>query len=88
MERFKWKGTVPGCLTAVLQVMEKEASIKKLSEFEAAQSSDWLQWGLGVVTKPLTWAWQSYFSARKYDGVYVITSLVKVYQILLVLNLQ
>ena len=77
-EHFKWKGTLPSCLPAVLQVMEREGSIRKLSEFEAAQSGDWLRWGLGVVARPLSWAWQSYFSARKYDGVYVITSLVKV----------
>ena len=78
MERFKWKGTSPSCLPTVLQVMEREANIKKLSEFEAAQNSDWVRWGLGVMSKPLTWAWRSYFSAQKYEGAYVITSLVKV----------
>lgn len=79
-ERFKWNGqTSPGCLSVVLESMERTGEVTKLSDFYSVQQQSWLSWGAGMVKKPVTWALGSYLPAQEYEGEYVINSIAKVH---------
>lgn len=77
-ERFRWNGeTSPGCLSLVLQSMEKTGEVTKLVDFYSVEQS-WLSWGVDIVKKPVTWALKPYLPAYKYEGEYVVNSVAKV----------
>ena len=79
-DRFKWKQSTPSCLFSVLQSMETCRLIVRMSEFNkpSPSTNSWLSWGVGIAAKPVSWAMKSYLPAKKYDGEYVLHSLVKV----------
>jgi hypothetical protein len=73
-ERFRWNGkTSPGCLSVVLESMERTGQVTKLTDFYAVEQS-WYSWGVGVVKKGL----KSYFQDPKYEGEYVVNCVAKV----------
>lgn len=77
-ERFRWRGqTNAGCLSVVLESMEKTGQVTKLADFYTVEQS-WLSWGASMVKKPVTWALKSYLQASKYEGEYVINCVAKV----------
>ena len=78
-ERFTWNGRiVPGCLTEVLEGMERSGDAMKVSEFYNVDKS-WLSWGADVLVKrPVSWALKSYLPASTYEGEYVINCVAKV----------
>ena len=78
-ERFSWHGrTIPGCLTEVLEGMERNGDAMKLFDFYNVDQS-WLSWGADVfVKRPISWALKSYRTATMYEGEYVINCVAKV----------
>ena len=77
-KRFMWNGQIcPGCLSMVLECMERKGDIMKLSDFQSMKQS-WLSWGVGIVKKPISWALKSYLPASNYEGEYVIIYIIKV----------
>ena len=77
--RLNWKGISPSCLPAVMEVMERKGDVMKMPEYEAAsQNAGWVAWGVGMVVKPVSWVWRSYFPKKNYQGTYIITAIVKV----------
>lgn len=77
-ERFRWNGqTRPGCLSVVLESMEKTGAITKLADFYSVQQS-WMLWGANLVKKPVSWALKSYLPVYVYEGEYVINCVAKV----------
>lgn len=83
--RFKWNQTlVPSCLGSVIQSMEKCGTVVKMSDFvQATEKVGWLTWGVNMVSKPVGWALSGYVSSGKYNGEYVLTTLLKVSPMLL-----
>lgn len=80
-ERFRWNGqTSPGCLSVVLESMEKTGEITKLAEFYSVQQRSWLSWGANMVKKPVTWVLGSYLPAYAYEGEYVLNTIAKVHK--------
>ena len=80
--RFKWNQSFsPCCLDTVIEAMERSGVAVKEGEFVGAGGQvGWLVWGLKVVSKPVSWAFNSYFpsSSSKYSGRYIIAAQVKV----------
>ena len=87
-ERFRWRGSEPKCLRAVIECMESSGEARKLSSYVGDGGSGWWRWGVQAMTKPLSWAWQRYWgsevrgSERQLQDVskeqYVLVKTVKV----------
>lgn len=79
-ERLKWRGLRARCMPHVLRSMEESGQLQRQSEMEALGSKvGWVRWGVGVATKPLTWAWRSYLVGEaEYKGRYVLVPMIKV----------
>ena len=77
-ERFRWRGTAPKCLRAVIDCMECSGEVRKLSSYETVNSG-WLRWGLLMVTRPISWAWRWYWgTSQTVEEKYVLVAVVKV----------
>lgn len=75
-DRLSWNGMQPKNLSVVISTLERAGEVQRLSSF---QPKSWMEWGRGLITHPLSWAWQKYVAAApESEEVYVIVSLIKV----------
>ena len=64
-ERFRWRGSEPKCLRAVIECLECSGETRKLSSYVGDGGSvGWWRWGVQVVTKPFSWAWRWYWGSK------------------------
>ena len=63
-ERFRWRGSEPKCLQAVIECLEFSREARKLSSYVGDGGSGWLRWGMQAMTRPLSWAWKRYWSSE------------------------
>lgn len=82
VERFRWRGSAPKCLSAVIRCMESSGEARKVSSYS---DTGWGKWTAGLVSRPISWAWQWYWGSGSRDGSfaaseeqYVLVKVVKV----------
>ena len=73
INRFKYKGSEPKCLKAVLECLEKAGEARNLSSY---REGGWVNWGIKVLTSPMLWAWKRYVSAKEEE--FILVDVVKV----------
>ena len=78
VERLKWRGVAPSCLPEVIQVMEKEGDVIKLTDFVGSLDVGWAEWMFRMVSKPVAWTLRSYLPAKNSTAEYVVTPVLKV----------
>ena len=60
-ERFERNSLRPKCLREVVQLMERQGSVVQLERYEQRvreQSDGLVSWSVGVLARPLSWAWR------------------------------
>ena len=80
-ERFRWRESVPGCLSVILECMDRCGEVRRLSSYSAGRTKGWLEWGAAALSAPVAWAWTRYVSGQPDQGKnerFIITNMVKV----------
>ena len=93
-ERFERNSLRPKCLREVVQLMERQGSIVQLERYEQRlreQTDGLVSWGVGVLARPLSWAWRymtnASRSATHSHGRFIIVDRLQV-SILVVANVH
>ena len=81
LERLQWRGMQPKGLDTVIELMERVGEVRKMSSYRLSEEGGWVEWGVAVVSSPLSWAWKRYMSnnsSAQENEEYVIVAFVKV----------
>ena len=81
-QRFRWRGSEPRCLSAILEYMDRYREVRRLSSYSLGRTKGWLEWGAGALSAPIAWAWTRYVSGwtdeQGKNERFIIPDMVKV----------